>query len=35
VAYLKWIGAAVLTLITVGLVVYNRLRIVKEEKLNK
>ena len=32
VAYLQWIGAAVLTLITVAMVVYNRLRIAKEEK---
>ena len=32
VASLKWIGAGVLTLITVGMVVWNRMRIVKEEK---
>ena len=34
VAYLKWVGAGVLTLITVGMVVWNRMRIVKEEKNN-
>jgi PTS system galactitol-specific IIC component len=33
VAYLQWIGAAVLTLITVAMVVYNRLRIAKENKV--
>ena len=32
VAYLKWIGAGVLTLITIGMVVWNRMRIVAEEK---
>jgi PTS system galactitol-specific IIC component len=32
VAYLQWIGAGVLTLITVAMVVYNRLRIAKENK---
>ena len=31
VAYLHWVGAGVLTLITVGMVVWNRMRIVKEE----
>ena len=31
VAYLKWIGAAVLTLITVGMVAWNRRRIVAED----
>ena len=31
VAYLKWIGAAVLTLITVGMVAWNRKRIVAED----
>jgi hypothetical protein len=30
---LEWIGAGVLTLITVGMVVWNRMRIVKEEKV--
>ena len=29
---LKWIGAGVLTLITIGMVIWNRMRIVKEEK---
>ena len=32
VAYLKWIGAGVLAVITVGMVVWNRMRIVDEEK---
>jgi PTS system galactitol-specific IIC component len=32
VAYLKWIGAGVLTLITIGMVVWNRLRIARENK---
>ena len=32
VKYLKWIGMGVLTLITIGMVVWNRMRIVKEEK---
>jgi PTS system galactitol-specific IIC component len=32
VAYLKWIGAAVLSLITIGMVAWNRIRIVREEK---
>ena len=31
VAYLKWIGAAVLTLVTVGMVAWNRKRIVAED----
>ena len=31
VAYLKWIGAGVLTLITIGMVFWNRQRIVSEE----
>jgi len=35
VAYLKWIGAGVLTLITIGMVVWNRMRIVKEEKVKR
>ena len=34
VAYLKWIGAAVLTLITVGMVAWNRKRIVNDDKVN-
>ena len=34
VAYLKWIGAGVLTLITIGMVAWNRMRIVAEEKAN-
>jgi len=34
VAYLKWIGAGILTLITIGMVVWNKMRIVKEEKNN-
>ena len=34
VKYLKWIGMGVLTLITVGMVVWNRLRITAEEKNN-
>ena len=32
VKYLKWIGMGVLTIITVGMVVWNRMRIVKEEQ---
>ena len=32
VNYLRWIGMAVLTLITVGMVAWNRSRIVAEEK---
>ncbi|UPS45023.1 PTS sugar transporter subunit IIC [Prevotella sp. E15-22] len=35
VKYLKWIGMGVLTLITVGMVVWNRLRITAEEKNSK
>ena len=35
VKYLKWIGMGVLTLITIGMVVWNRMRIVKEEMNNK
>ena len=35
VAYLKWIGAGVLTLITIGMVVWNRIRISKENKNNQ
>ena len=34
VAYLKWIGAAVLTLITVGMVAWNRKCIVNDDKVN-
>ena len=33
--YLKWIGMGVLTLITIAMVVWNRLRIVREEKNSK
>ena len=32
VAYLQWIGAGILTLITIGMVVWNRMRIQKENK---
>jgi PTS system galactitol-specific IIC component len=32
VASLKWIGMGVLTLITLGMVVWNRMRIVRDEK---
>ena len=32
VAYLKWVGAGILTLITIGMVVWNRIRISKENK---
>ncbi|MBR6997881.1 MAG: PTS sugar transporter subunit IIC [Prevotella sp.] len=32
VKYLKWIGMGLLTLVTVGMVVWNRMRIVAEEK---
>ena len=35
VAYLKWVGAAVLTVVTIGMVIWNRMRIAKEEKNNK
>ena len=35
VAYLKWIGAGILTLITIGMVVWNRIRIAKENKNNQ
>jgi len=35
VKYLKWIGMGVLTLITVGMVVWNRLRITAEERNSK
>jgi PTS system galactitol-specific IIC component len=35
VKYLQWIGMGVLTLITIGMVVWNRMRIVKEEMNNK
>ena len=32
VKYIQWIGMALLSLITIGMVVWNRMRIVKEEK---
>ncbi|MBP5376767.1 MAG: PTS sugar transporter subunit IIC, partial [Bacteroidaceae bacterium] len=32
VKYLQWIGMGVLTLITIGMVAWNRIRIVREEK---
>ena len=35
VEYLKWIGMGVLTLITIAMVLWNRLRIVREEKNSK
>jgi len=35
VKYLKWIGMALLTLITIGMVVWNRMRIVREERESK
>jgi hypothetical protein len=35
VAYLKWIGAAILSLVTIGMVVWNRMRIVREERNSK
>ena len=35
VAYMKWIGAGVLTIFTIGLMVWNRLRIVREERNSK
>jgi len=35
VKYMKWIGMAVLTFITIGMVAWNRMRIVKEEMNNK
>ena len=35
VKYLKWVGMGVLTLVAVAMVVWNRMRIVKEEKNNK
>ena len=35
VAYLKWVGAGVLTLITIAMVVWNRMRIVSEERQSK
>jgi hypothetical protein len=31
VAYLEWIGAGVLTVITLGMVVWNRMRIAKDK----
>jgi hypothetical protein len=34
VAYLKWIGAGVLTIITIAMVVWNRMRIAAENKKN-
>jgi PTS system galactitol-specific IIC component len=35
VKYLQWIGMGVLTLTTVAMVVWDRLRIVREEKNSK
>ena len=35
VKYMKWIGMAVLTLITIGMVLWNRTRIVREERESK
>ena len=35
VKYLRWIGMGVLTLITIAMVVWNRLRIMKENKENE
>ena len=35
VAYLQWVGAGILTLITIGMVVWNRMRIAKENKTVK
>ena len=35
VKYLEWIGMGALTLVTVAMMVWNRMRIVKEEKLSK
>ena len=35
VKYLRWIGMGVLTLITIAMVVWNRLRIVREERESK
>jgi len=35
VEYLKWIGMGVLTLITIGMVAWNRMRIVREERESK
>jgi len=35
VAYLKWVGAGVLTLITIGMVVWNKMRIMKENNNNQ
>ena len=32
VAYLKWIGAVLLTLITIGMVIWNRMRIARDER---
>jgi PTS system galactitol-specific IIC component len=32
---LQWIGAGILTIITLGMVIWNRQRIAKEEKVNK
>ena len=34
VKYLQWIGMGVLTLLTAAMVVWNRLRIVREERLS-
>ncbi|MBQ7471481.1 MAG: PTS sugar transporter subunit IIC [Prevotella sp.] len=35
VAYLQWVGAGILAIITIGMMVWNRMRIVKEEKNSK
>ena len=35
VEYLEWIGMGILSLITIAMVVWNRLRIVREEKNSK
>ena len=32
VKYLKWIGMGVLTIVTIGMVVWNRMRITAEER---
>jgi PTS system galactitol-specific IIC component len=35
VKYLQWIGMGVISLVTIGMVAWNRMRIVREEKNNK
>ena len=35
VAYLKWIGAGILAIITIGMVVWNKMRIMKENNAQK